>query len=643
MNINIRLNKNFTTAFNKMQETYGEELSKINGFSDMQLSYTDFIDNFVDSDTVADASVDGNANVGQKDIVTLINEMPKPHQKLLAFNKIYYEINKKYGFKTANDWLKNEWDGHLYLHDANTSSFVHYCFAYDLKDLAEKGLFFIDTFNAEPPQHLETFVDFVKEFVSWTCNRSSGAVGLPNLIPYMYYFWKKDCTSGLFTDNIKYAKQQIQRLIYALNQPFLRGGIQSAFTNTSVFDRPYLEALFGGAEFPDGSFMIDEIEGIMDFQKIYLETMSEIRSKNMMTFPVNTISLLKQNGKFADEEFAKYAIKHNMKWNDSNIFADSSVNSLSNCCRLKSNIEDLGYFNSIGGTALKVGSVKVGTVNLARLALENKTEKEYLVALKELVELDLKCLDRVRYIIKRNVDKKLLKNFSYGIVDFEHLYNTIGFIGIYETMKTFGYTRMDEFGNTYYTEEAEKFGKKIFDVIHNVKDTFALDKDYTINCEQIPGETAAAKLMKKDMFFYPDTAINDLPLYGNQFIPLGIKTTLQERIRIAAMFDGFCNGGSILHVNIESPFTSFEQAWDMLNYITDQGVTYFAFNTKIQACKHNHAFFGTVCPECGEPVDTEYTRIVGFYTPVKTYSKERKAEYDMREWEDINDKQNFRK
>lgn len=643
MNINIRLNKNFTTAFNKMQETYGEELSKINGFSDMQLSYTDFIDNFVDSDTVADASVDGNANVGQKDIVTLINEMPKPHQKLLAFNKIYYEINKKYGFKTANDWLKNEWDGHLYLHDANTSSFVHYCFAYDLKDLAEKGLFFIDTFNAEPPQHLETFVDFVKEFVSWTCNRSSGAVGLPNLIPYMYYFWKKDCTSGLFTDNTKYAKQQIQRLIYALNQPFLRGGIQSAFTNTSIFDRPYLEALFGGAEFPDGSFMIDEIEGIMDFQKIYLETMSEIRSKNMMTFPVNTISLLKQNGKFVDEEFAKYAIKHNMKWNDSNIFADSSVNSLSNCCRLKSNIEDLGYFNSIGGTALKVGSVKVGTVNLARLALENKTEKEYLVALKELVELDLKCLDRVRYIIKRNVDKKLLKNFSYGIVDFEHLYNTIGFIGIYETMKTFGYTRMDEFGNTYYTEEAEKFGKKIFDVIHNVKDTFALDKDYTINCEQIPGETAAAKLMKKDMFFYPDTAVNDLPLYGNQFIPLGIKTTLQERIRIAAIFDGFCNGGSILHVNIESPFTSFEQAWDMLNYITDQGVTYFAFNTKIQACKHNHAFFGTVCPECGEPVDTEYTRIVGFYTPVKTYSKERKAEYEMREWGNINDKQNFRK
>ena len=157
-------------------------------------------------------------------------------------------------------------------------------------------------------------MDFVKEFVSWTCNRSSGAVGLPNLIPYMYYFWKKDCAENLYTDCNRAAQQEIQRLIYALNQPFLRGGIQSAFTNTSIFDRPYLEALFGGAEFPDGSFMIDEIDGIMEFQKVFLETMAKIRSKNMMTFPVNSISLLRVDGKFVDEDFAKYACAHNINW-----------------------------------------------------------------------------------------------------------------------------------------------------------------------------------------------------------------------------------------------------------------------------------------------------------------------------------------
>jgi ribonucleoside-triphosphate reductase len=102
------------------------------------------------------------------------------------------------------------------------------------------------------------------------------------------------------------------------------------------------------------------------------------------------------------------------------------------------------------------------------------------------------------------------------------------------------------------------------------------------------------------------------------------------------LFDSYCNGGSIAHINIEAPFNDFEQAWELVNYIADQGLTYFAFNTKIQACKHNHAFYGTVCPVCGEPVATEYTRIVGFYTPIKTWSKPRKAEYYMREWEDVN-------
>ena len=637
MNINVRLNKNFTTAFNKMQETYGEEFAKLNGFADSQISYTDFIDNFVDTDTVADASVDGNANVGHKDIVTLMNEMPKPHQKLLAYNKIYYEINKKYGFKTANEWLRAEWNKALYLHDANSASFIPYCYAYDLKDLAEKGLFFIEGFNAEPPKHLVTFVDFLKEFVSFASNRSSGACGLPNLIPYMYYFWDRDVKAGYYTESPdKYARQNIQRFIYAINQPYVRDGIQSAFTNTSVFDKPYLEALFGGAEFPDGAFMIDELDGIMDFQKMYMEVMSDIRSKNMFTFPVSTISLLKQNGKFVDEEFAIWACKHNMKWNDSNIFADSSVNSLSNCCRLKSNIEDLRYFNSVGGTALRVGSVKVSTINLARLALENATEKEYLVALRDITELNLKALDCVRGIIIRNIEKGLLPNYTLGLVDLKSQYNTIGVMGIYETMKTFGYTREDEFGNTFYTEDAFRFGKKIFEVIHNTKEQFGLDKDYMMNIEAVPGESCAVKMQKADELLFGERAVTDLPLYGNQFIPLGIKTTMQERIRIAAAFDEFCNGGSILHANIEAPFANFEQAWQMLNYITDNGVTYFAFNTKIQACKHNHAFYGKKCPVCGEDVATEYTRVVGFYTPIKTWSKERKAEYALREWENVN-------
>ena len=637
MKINIRLNKNFTTQYNKLQFEFGTDLAELNGFSDEILSYTDFIDNFIDKDSVADASVDGNANVGHKDIVTLLKEMPKPHQKLLAYNKIYYELQKEYGFKTANEWLRAEWTKALYLHDANTSTFIPYCFAYDLKHLAEQGLYFLDSFNNEPPKHLETFIDFVKEFISFASNRTSGACGLPNLIPYMYYFWSRDVKDNYYTrDPESYAKQHIQRFIYAVNQPHTRDGIQSAFTNVSIFDHEYLHALFDGSIFPDGAFMVDEIEGIYEFQKLFMEVVSEIRSHNMFTFPVISMSMLRVEGKFKDEEFARWAVEHNRKWNDSNLFIDDSVTSLSNCCRLKSNIEDLGYYNSIGGTALKVGSVKVSTINLARIALETKTEEEYLTRLKELLNLDLKVLHIVRHIIQRNVEKGLLPNFTTGMIDFDHLYNTIGVIGIYETMKNFGYTYQDEFGNTFYSKEADAFGDKIFKVIHEVRTDFAKDKNYQINVEQIPGEQCAAKMQKADEFLFPDTVVKDLPLYGNQFIPLGIKTTIQERIRIASLFDSYCSGGSIAHINIDTPFDSFEKAWKMMNYIADQGLTYFAFNTKIQACKHNHAFYGKVCPVCGEPMVTEYTRIVGFYTPIKTWSSPRKKEFKMREWEKVN-------
>ena len=644
MNINIRLGKNFVTQYNRLQGQFGTDIARINGFDDPQLSYTDFIDNFIDEKTVADASIDGNSNVTKKDIVTLLSEMPKPHRKLLAFNKIYYEIQKKYGFKAANTWLRMEWMGQLYMHDADTSTFKHYCFAYDLKDLAERGLYFIDgAFNAKPPKHLEVFVDFVKEFIGFASNRSSGAVGLPNLIPYMFYFWNKDKEAdylGISTSESAegYARQNFQRFIYAVNQPYVRDGQQSAFTNTSIFDRPYFEALFGGSEFPDGTFMIDYEDEIIEFQKWYMEQMAKTREENMFTFPVNTISLLYQNGDFIDPTFAEWAIRHNMKWSDSNIFIDDSVSSLSNCCRLKSDIRDLGYFNSIGGTALKVGSVKVSTINLARIALDTSSEGEYLKELEKRVLLNLKVLDVVRNIIQRNVEKSLLPNFSYKLVDFEHLYNTIGFIGIYETMKRFNYVTKDELGNNFYTEQASAFGEKIFKVMRNVADNFLeyYNCNYLVNTEQIPGETAAAKLMKKDMFFYPSADIYDLPLYGNQFIPLGIKTTLQQRVRVQALFDGFCNGGSILHANIDSPFDSYEKAYKMVKYIADAGVTYFAFNTKIQTCEENHAFYGRTCPICGKPVETEYTRVVGFYTPINTWSNSRVKEYKMRRWEPIN-------
>lgn len=367
-----------------------------------------------------------------------------------------------------------------------------------------------------------------------------------------------------------------------------------------------------------------------------MNVVSQIRSTNMMTFPVLTFALLRHEDKtWGDEEFAKWCCQHNMKWADSNFFISSSVTSLSNCCRLVSDIDQLGYFNSIGGTALEVGSIKVNTINLARISYENKKE-DYLKKLQELVILNLKCLDTVRNIIMRNVQKGLLPNYSLNIMHMDNQYNTIGVIGIYEVLNKYGLVEVDEFGNHSYTDEALKFSKEIFDKIIEVKENFRKEHNcsYKINIEQIPAERAAVILMEKDKIFHPNEKY-ELPAYGNQWIPLAVKCTLKEKIKISALLDEFCSGGSISHVNLSAPFTSFDQAWEMLNYIADMGVKYFAFCLRISSCENNHGFFGQVCPHCGKPKITSYQRIVGFLVPTVSYSVQRKKEFAMRTWFDI--------
>lgn len=634
MNIEIKLDRDFERFIEAMKEKYGERMLELNGLSEKQLNHTEFIDNFIDkAKNTADASIDGNSNVGHKDVTTLENEMMKPHLKLLAFNKIFYELKKKYGLRQAKKWAEDEWNGAFYLHDAYSATMKSYCFAYDLAPIVEKGLFFVNNFNAQPPKHLTTYTDFVGEAVSWLSNRTSGAVGLPNFLVYSFYFWKKDCKEGFYIKSPEYYRdQEFQRIIYKLNQPYLRV-TQSAFTNFSIFDRSYIDALFGGLIFPDGSMMIDQVDEFIEYEKKFMEKVSEIRSQNMMTFPVLTFALLRIDGKFIDEDFAKWCCKHNMKWADSNFFISKDVTSLSNCCRLISDIDNLGYFNSIGGTALEVGSVKVNTINLARIAYETKDKKKYLDKLKDRVVTCVKTLDVVRHIIKRNIEKGLLPNYSMDLIHLKSQYNTIGINALWEAVTYLGGTETDPLGKARYTDEGLKFAQEILRVITETKDAFLKDSgsDYQINIEQVPAERCATILQEKDKELYDD-GIYTLPLYGNQWIPLGIKTSLYNKLSCSSELDQACSGGSISHINIDAPIENFDTAWDLLNKIADTEVPYFAFCTKISSCKHNHGFYGDTCPICGEPKITTYQRVVGFLTPDINYSKERRSEFILRDW-----------
>ena len=649
MQIQLKLSRDFERCLEDLKKKYGEDFEIINGLHPSQLDFSEFIENFVDKDTLADASIDPNANASHKDIRSFMTEKGKSEDKLFGLNKIFMEIKKMWGLRTAKQWLEQEFSKGFYLNDSTTASYFPYCWANDFTRLATEGLFFLDNYNNEPPKHLTTYFDDVIEFVSFLSNRQSGAVGCPNILIWAWYFWKKDCEDGYYMKNPDYyLRQQYQKLIFRLNQPFLRID-QSAFTNVSVFDRPYLESLFGGVEFPDGTLAIDHIEDLIKCQKVFMEVVSEIRKTNMFTYPVLTYSLLtrkdiakeeldemtrtRQWKIFVDEDFARWCSKHNIQWNDSNFFCSDDVGTLSNCCRLLSDTKKLDAFiNSIGGTALSVGSCRVSTINLVRIAYESGlNKKKYIKILKDRVLLDCKALTSMRHIIQRNIEKGLLPNYQDGAVELDKQFCTIGGIGVYEVMDLFGLINTDEVGCKSYSDEAVEFTTEILDAMNEVKDNF--DCDFSFNIEMIPAENCAGVICQADnLLFEQDKYF----IYSNQWIPLMEKCTIQEKCRLGSMFDKKCGGGCIAHINIENRFPNEESAWDSLNYVASQGVIYFAFTTKISVCKFRHAFISEpYCPVCGEPIADTYARVVGFYTPTSSYQNIRKKEFDKRRWMNV--------
>lgn len=633
MDITLKLTKDFERCLEDLKKKYGEDFEYINGVHPSQLDFSEFLEKFVANDTMADTTIDPNANASHKDIRSFMTEKGKSEDKLFALNKIFLEIKKKWGLRTAKQWLEQEFSKGLYLNDSSTASYFPYCWANDFTRLATEGLFFLNKYNAQPPKHLTTYFDDVIEFVSFLSNRQSGAVGMPNVLIWAYYFWKNDMKNGYYLkDPDTYLRQNFQKFIYRLNQPFLRID-QCAFTNVSIFDRPYLESLFGGVEFPDGSFAIDEIEELIKCQQVFMEVVSETREHNMFTFPVLTYSLLYKDNKFQDESFARWCSNHNMKWSDSNFFVSDNVGVLSNCCRLLSNTKKLDAFiNSIGGTALSVGSCRVSTINLVRIAYESKlNKKKYIDILKDRVLLDCKALYSMRHILKRNIEKGLLPNYQEGAVELDKQFCTIGGIGMYEVMDMFNLIHTDEFGYKSYSDEAVEFATQILDTINEVKDNF--DCDFSFNVEMIPAENCAGVICQADNLLYEQ---DKYFIYSNQWIPLTEKCTIQEKCRLGSLFDAKCGGGCIAHIDIENRFANEDEAWDMLNYVAEHGVIYFAFTTKISVCEDRHAFIGSKnCPTCGKPVADQFARVVGFYTPVSSYQKIRKKEFNHRRWYDV--------
>jgi ribonucleoside-triphosphate reductase len=649
MNIKFSYHPDFDKQMEKLLEKYGPEMFELEGLGS-NLDLDNFNKKFFADERVGDVSVDSNANVRSKHIGTYFAEIYKPFTKLNSIYVIWKEMKKMYGEEEANKFLEAQINGAIYLHDAHHAAFMPYCFAYTLQPIVEKGLPFIDTIQSIPAQHLSTFIQHVIQFVMFASNQSSGAVGLPDFFVWMWYYVKKDLEEGIIPkDKIDwYIEQHFQILTYSFNQPIRTH--QSPYTNFTYLDRNYIKAIFEGEKYPDGSPIVDELENIIKLQKHYWEWAAKERERQMFTFPVLTASLLYKDGKFVDEDSARFINKINLKWQDTNWYISDSIDAVASCCRLTSSTKQLkfslttepeetkltGMANSIGGSDLNIGSFKVVTINLPRIALEANGDKDkFFKILEARVELVQKVLNTIRNIIKERIDQGVLPLYTIGLMKLDRQYGTIGITGVWESADFMGLTTVGADG-IRYTKEGEQFVDEVLNLIRSKADEGLHKYKFTFNIEQVPAEKAAVTLAQKDALIF-GTEKQPYDLYSNQWIPLIADTDVMNRIKYSGKFDKKVSGGAILHINIGSSFRSEEEAWKMVNMIAQQGVIYFAFNQRISTCKNGHAFNGDKCPICGELKAEEYIRIVGYLVPINSFNKvRRKKEYPNRKFYKVN-------
>ncbi|WP_448374841.1 anaerobic ribonucleoside-triphosphate reductase [Fervidobacterium sp.] len=624
----------FSEDFVEQISAAPEEFLELEGIN-WQLDVVKFTEHFFNNG-ILNSTIDANANVRSTNVYTYFNEVVKPWSKLYSIYYIYERMKRLFGTEDAQKFLRYELYGDVYLHDAHHSAFEPYCYAYSLRPIVEKGLFFIDSIKSVPAKHLSSYIQHVIQFVMFASNQQSGAVGLPDFFVWLAYFYKKDLESGVIPKEnaTQYLHQHFQIFTYSINQPIR--GTQSPYTNFTYLDRNYLRTIFDGETYPDGTLITEYVEDIISLQKEYWMWISAEREKQMFTFPVLTASLLYKDGVFVDEDSARFINMVNLKWQDTNWYVSDSIDAVASCCRLTSSTRELkfkmgpdklsGMVNSIGGSDLNIGSFKVVTINLPRIALETKTKEAFIERLREKVKNAQKVLAAIRNIIQERIQQGVLPLYNLGLMDLNRQYGTVGINGLYEALEILRLTTVDIDG-VKYSAEGEEFATILLDEIRKLNDEAFELYGFTYNIEQVPAEKAAVTFAQKDRLLYNTKYI----LYSNQWLPLTTNSDVLNRVRYSGIFDKKVSGGAILHINLDSPFRSEEEAWHMVNLVAKMGVVYFAFNQKISVCEEGHAFYGSKCPTCGKSKTDEYMRIVGYLVPVSSFnSVRRKEEYPKR-------------
>ena len=631
MNITFSYDKNFDNLMVRLKEKYGEKLFEIDGIGDVQLDIDTFSRQFYRLDkkakVVADVSVDPNANVDDRTAIAYTVESPKAMFRLNAYYILWRKVKQLYGMEEANAAVEANISGALYVHDFHSFAFA-YCYAFSVADIMREGLPFITKVKSGPCKHYDTFIQHVIQATVYYSNSIAGAVSLPDLFVCWMWYIKKDIEAGYLhnggsTSIKKKLEQQFQILVYTLNQPF-RGGLQSSFTNFSIFDKPFFESLFEHSNYPDGT--PPDFDAIDELQKHFSDWFIKEYEHNIFTFPVMTACLaVDENNDIIDQKFLDWVSEINLTNGIFNVYT-GEVTNISACCRLRTNLKN-EYMNSFGSGGISIGSVRVCTINLPHLAFMaggNKNKFKKLLA--EHLEITYQILYAQRKVLEKRIKQKVAPLYTLGFMHLKRQYSTVGVVGMYEMLELLGIPME--------TDEGKAFVKKLLLYFTEMNVKQQQKTGWMYNTEQTPVEGAAPKLAAKDKILFGEEN-HKWPLYSNQFYALTSDIPLVERIKTQGMFDKLMDGGAILHINVAEKIESKNQMNKLIKFAAKQGVVYFAVNYQMNRCVEGHLTVGEmdICNVCGNEIEDKFTRVVGFYTNIKTWNETRReVEYPERKF-----------
>ena len=589
-----------------------------------------FIKDYAKAKNAATGSkYDANANVTEKNIVTLNGELFKGDVIKVNRAILTDKIRELYGEELAKEYIRMLEQHLLYKHDE--TSIMPYCVAITMYPFLLEGLQPIGGLSARP-KNLDSFCGMFVNLVFAISSQFAGAVATGEFLMYFDYFARKEWGDDYWKRpeemvdkhrNIdKTLEQKFQQIVYSINQPAAARNFQSVFWNISYFDKNYFEGIFGEFYFPDGTQ--PQWESLSWLQKKFAKWFNEERTKCILTFPVETMALLTNGEDVVDEEYADFTAEMYSKGHSFFTYMSDSPDSLSSCCRLRNEVTDNQFSYSLGAGGIATGSKSVMTLNINRLvqdAVNNGYDMiEYL---RENVKKVHKFQTAYNELLKDYLKDGLLTVYTAGFIDMKKQYLTIGVNGVIEAAEFLGIPVND---NPTYREFMQSILKTISD--ENRK---ARTKELMFNTEFVPAENLGVKHAnwdKKAGYVVPRDCYNSY-FYAVEDTSL----TILDKFKLHGKeYVQWLDGGSALHMNLDEHLSK-EQYRNLLRVAAVNGTNYFTFNipnTICNDCGHIDKRYLKECPKCGSKNVDYATRVIGYLKRISNFSQARQEEASRR-------------